>query len=46
MAVDNNWLEVAGNMRKARKSWILMNRILGWGGAYLSIPGVLFKVFV
>ena len=45
-AEDEDWLEVEGNFRKARKSWVQMTRILIWEGVYLKVLGLLFKVVV
>ena len=46
MAGDENWLSVAGNLVKARKSWGRMLRILSREGAEKRVSGNLFKVVV
>ena len=43
---DENWPEVAGNMRKAGKIWMRMTRILSWEGGYSKVSGLLFKAFI
>ena len=30
---DGDWLEVVGNLGKARRSWGRLSRVLGWDGA-------------
>ena len=45
-AGDDDWLAVAGNLRKARESWTRMTRILGREGADPRISGLFFKVVV
>ena len=41
-----NWLEVVGNLKKARKSWAWLTRILGREGANLWVSGMFFKSVV
>ena len=43
MASDNNFPEVVGNLRKARKIWPCLSRILGRGVASPRVSGVFFK---
>ena len=43
MEGDDNWLEVAGKMRKARNIWMRMTRILIREGDYLQVLGLFFK---
>ena len=38
----NDWLVVAGKLRKDWKSWMRMMRILGWEGEYPRIYGFVF----
>ena len=45
-AGDDGWPEVAGNLRKARKSWIWMTRILSREGADPKVSGLFFKAVV
>ena len=45
-AGDDNWTEVAVNLRKLRKSWVQMTRILSQEGADLKVSGNFFKVVV
>ena len=45
-AGDDNWPEVAGKLRKARKIWTKMTRILGQEGKKPSILRLLFKAVV
>ena len=42
-AVDVEWLEGAGNLRKDRKSWVRMMRILSREGADPKILGLFLK---
>ena len=46
MVADDNWTEVAGNPRKARKSWARMARILGREGTNPRVSGIFFKMVV
>ena len=32
-AADDNWTEVAGNIKKSRRSWGRLNQVLGREGA-------------
>ena len=45
-AGDDNWPAVAGNLVKARKSWVQLTRILSREGADKRISGTFFKVVV
>ena len=45
-AEDNNWPAVAGNLGKARKSWVRMQRILSREGADKRVSGDFFKAVV
>ena len=40
--LDENWTAVVGNLRKERKSWDQLTRILGREGSILRVPGILF----
>ena len=40
---DDDWPAVVGNLRKARKSWERLMRILGEEGAKPKVSGMLFK---
>ena len=42
-AGDDNWPEVAGNMRKARESWMRVMRILSREGSDSKVSGLFFK---
>ena len=42
-AGDDNWTEVEGKLRKTRKIWVRMTRILIRNGAELKILGLFFK---
>ena len=44
--LDDNWLAVVGNLRKARRRWERMLRILGEGGADPWTPGKFYKALV
>ena len=44
--LDDNWKEVVGNIRKARKSWARLLSILGRDGYSPMVSGMLFKVVV
>ena len=43
---DEDWPAMVGNLKKARKSWARLIRILGREGADSRVSGVLFKVVV
>ena len=43
---DDGWLEVVGNLRKARSQWERMSRILGLEGSDPHISGNFYKVVV
>ena len=45
-AGDDDWPAVAGNLKKARKSWWRLSRILGREGATVRISGAFFKSVV
>ena len=45
-AGDDDWLAVAGNLTKARRSWGRLQRILGREGATARISGAFFKAVV
>ena len=45
-AGDDKWTAVAGNLRKARKSWVQMTRILIREGADPKVSGLFFKAVV
>ena len=45
-AAVENWMAVVGNLRKARKSWVRMTRILSREGADPKVLEVFFKVVV
>ena len=45
-AGDDDWPAVAGNLKKARKSWGRLSRILGREGATARISGAFFKSVV
>ena len=45
-AGDDDWLEVAGNLAKARKSWGRLQGILRREGATPRISGFFFKAMV
>ena len=46
MSGDDDWTEVADNLRKARKSWVQMSRILSWEGADQKVLGNFLKAAV
>ena len=46
MAWDDNWPYVAGNLKKSRKNWTRMTRILVWEGADPRISGLFLKADV
>ena len=43
---EDNWLAMAGNLRKASKIWTRMTRILGREGAEPRISGLFFNAVV
>ena len=43
MVGDDDWPAVVGNLKKARKSWARMTRILGREGANPRVSGIFFK---
>ena len=43
---DYDWSEVAFNLRKARKSWMRIPRILSREGADPKVSGLFFKAVV
>ena len=43
---DDNWPATAGNLRKARKSWMHMTVILSPEGADQKVSGLFFKAVV
>ena len=43
---DDDWLEFPGNLRKARKSWVGLTRILIWEGENPNISGFFFKAVI
>ena len=45
-AGDDDWPAVAGNLKKARRSWGRLSRILGREGATARISGMFFKSVV
>ena len=45
-AGDDDWSAVAGKLRKDKKIWIRMTRILGREGAEPKISGLFFKAFI
>ena len=45
-AADENWPAVAVNLKKARKSWAQLIRILGWECANHRVSGTFFKAVV
>ena len=46
MAGDNNWPAVVGNLKKERKSWARMTRILGREGSNPRVSRMFFKEVV
>ena len=42
----DDWSEVAGNLRKSRKSWVRMTRILSQEGSDPKVFGYFFKAVV
>ena len=45
-ALENDWLEVMGNLCKAWKKWSRMSRILVKEGADVRMPGTSYKAVV
>ena len=45
-AADDNWTEVVGKLKQARKSWAWMTKILGRKGANRRVSGICFKAVV
>ena len=45
-AGDEEWWSVAGNLQKARKSWVRMSRIFSQEGADPKVSGQFFKAVV
>ena len=43
---DNDWPAVAGNLGKARKSWVILQGILSREGATKRVSGNFFKAVV
>ena len=43
---DNNWPAVVANLRKARRDWTRLFRILRQEGAYPWTSGTFYKVMV
>ena len=41
-----DWQAVSGKLRKSRKIWVRMTRILIREGAYLKVLGMFFKAVV
>ena len=46
MAGEEDWPVVMGNLRKGRKSWAQLTRILAREGADMRVSGMFFKVLV
>ena len=46
MAGEEDWPVVVGNLRKGRKSWAQLTRILAREGADMRVSGMFFKVLV
>ena len=46
MALDDDWTVVVGNLRKARKIWARLSRILGRDGVNQRVSGMFFKEMV
>ena len=44
--LDNDWLEVMGNLWKAPKKWESLSRILVKKGADACMPGTFYKAVV
>ena len=45
-AKDNNWSAFSSNLRKSRKIWMQIMRILSREGAYPKVSGLCFKAVV
>ena len=45
-AADNDWSEVVGNLRKSRKRWSHLERILGREGDNPRVLGMFYKAVV
>ena len=45
-ASDDDWPVVVGNLRKVRKKWVWLSRILGWAGDKLQLSEILFRAVV
>ena len=45
-ASDDDWVELVGNLSKARKKWAQLSRILGNEGANPQVLGMFFKAVV
>ena len=45
-AMDDDWPEVIVNLKKARKSWARLLRILGWEGADARMSGRFYLAIV
>ena len=45
-AGDDDWPAVSGNLKKARRNWGRLSRILGREGATAQISGMFFKSLV
>ena len=43
---DDDWTDVVGNLRKSRKSWEYLARILGQEGANPRVLGMFFRAVV
>ena len=46
MALDDDWPEMVGRLRKSRESWARLLRILGREGANPMVLGIFFKAVV
>ena len=46
MSLDDDWLEVVGNLQKSRKSWARLPIILGMEGDSPMMSGIFFKAVV
>ena len=46
MSAEENWTAVVGNLRKARKNWERLDRIMVWEGENTRVSGKLFKAVV
>ena len=45
-SADDDWPAVLGDLKKVRKSWDWLMRILGWEGANPRVLGMFFKAVV